>query len=636
VFADGTYHVNYQRGQLTRYIFPSPKPARPRDMELGQTIERDEVATVLGAIGSGETELSRRIWDKILLENSDDVVHVLSLKGLFLYMSPAAAAVLEYEPHELVGTALSAVCHPSDIVPVTRELKDTGQGATLNVVFRIRRKRSGYTWFESHGSLHTEQGKGKKCIILVGRARPVYALARRDVVAGFADNELWTKMSTAGMFLYVTAHVKSLIDRLPEELVGTSAHALMRADSRADFARVLELARAGRTSTFTHDLQNRRGQTLHAESTVYPGDAREGEKPTFLVAQTRLVKMSQRHASLARQSSAAAASQSVIGGGGGGSGEPGSPAPASSGSAGPAKGASSSVKQTAPVLMGAGVPTAAGCHGLALGNQDEAVADADNVFEELKTTRSTSWQFELRQMEKRNRLLAEELQGLLSSRKKRKRRKGLGQLQKDCANCHTKSTPEWRRGPSGQRDLCNSCGLRWAKVNGRASAESSQCSGERERERGRASTESSPRAGAHVGNGIGGGNANGNANGNGSGDGVANNVNDGNKTPAQVANTKAGNAGTVAPGKPGKVRMVPDGLEMKTEMERKPEREYGLERERDRQMDGEMEVDPRSPREINHDSHREKTARMEGTGGIPETIGEEVEPIDLELKGDIT
>ncbi|KAI9810554.1 MAG: blue light receptor [Thelocarpon impressellum] len=72
-------------------------------------------------------------------------------------------------------------------------------------------------------------------------------------------------------------------------------------------------------------------------------------------------------------------------------------------------------------------------------------------------------------MEKRNRLLAEELQSLLSSKKKRKRRKGAGQMQKDCANCHTSVTPEWRRGPSGSRDLCNSCGLRWAKQNGRVS-----------------------------------------------------------------------------------------------------------------------------------------------------------------------
>ena len=109
------------------------------------------------------------------------------------------------------------------------------------------------------------------------------------------------------------------------------------------------------------------------------------------------------------------------------------------------------------------VVTTAGGNGLPIGTQDLALASEENVFDELKTTRSTSWQFELRQMEKRNRLLAEEMQSLLSAKKKRKRRKGAGQSQKDCANCHTRVTPEWRRGPSGNRDLCNSCGLRWAK-----------------------------------------------------------------------------------------------------------------------------------------------------------------------------
>jgi hypothetical protein len=97
-----------------------------------------------------------------------------------------------------------------------------------------------------------------------------------------------------------------------------------------------------------------------------------------------------------------------------------------------------------------------------LGHQDAALAADDNIFDELKTTRCTSWQYELRQMEKVNRLLAEELAQLLSNKKKRKRRKG-GNMVRDCANCHTRNTPEWRRGPSGNRDLCNSCGLRWAK-----------------------------------------------------------------------------------------------------------------------------------------------------------------------------
>lgn len=106
--------------------------------------------------------------------------------------------------------------------------------------------------------------------------------------------------------------------------------------------------------------------------------------------------------------------------------------------------------------------TQAGSGGVPIGSQDEALASEDNIFDELKTTRSTSWQFELRQMERTNRLLAEDLQALMSRKKKRKKRKGMN-MEKDCANCHTRVTPEWRRGPSGQRDLCNSCGLRWAK-----------------------------------------------------------------------------------------------------------------------------------------------------------------------------
>ena len=440
---DGSYTINYQRGLLPRYVLPDSQ--NNNNSELGQTVHRDDVSTVLSTIGSGESELSRRIWDKVLLENTDDVVHVLSLKGLFLYLSPSSRKVLEYDPSELVGTALSSVCHPSDIVPVTRELKDTSSGAAVNVVFRIRRKHSGYTWFESHGSLHLEQGKGRKCIIMVGRERPVYALARGDIVSdgGFSDTELWTKMSTSGMFLFVSSNVRSLLDRQPEDLIGTSAQALMRQDSKLELGKKLEVARTGLRATFKHDVQNRRGQTLQARTTIYPGDAVEGQKPTFLIAQTRLLKPSRNKqatniAPKVDHNITSPASSSTPSGG---------QTPSSSG----------------PGAQPSGVTTQAGGSGLVIGSQSEALASEDNVFDELKTTRSTSWQFELRQMERRNRTLAEELQSLLSSKKKRKRRNGAGNLQKDCANCHTRVTPEWRRGPSGNRDLCNSCGLRWAK-----------------------------------------------------------------------------------------------------------------------------------------------------------------------------
>lgn len=477
--AAGMYQVDYSQTNLPRYVWQPPEGVRP-SLDGGQTISRDDVSTVLNSMmTSTESELTKRMWDKILLENTDDVVHVLSLKGLFMYLSPSSLKVLEYDSSELVGTPLSSVCHPSDIVPVTRELKDTSTGAAVSVVFRIRRKKSGYTWFESHGSLCVEQGKGRKCIILVGRERPVYAIGRGDIesAGGLGESEMWTKISTSGMFLFVSSNVRSLLDRASEDLIGTSIQVLMRQESRVEFGRSLEKARTGQRVTHKHEILNRKGLVLQAQTTLYPGDAAEGQKPTFLVAQTRLLKSSSRHgapALISHGSGASMSSKSRIES----MSENSTPSTHQSGlSSAPGQEltprSTTSQSGVQNHQIGAGPITQAGGSGLMIGSQDDALASPDNIFDELKTTRCASWQFELRQMEKTNRILAEELAGLLASKKKRKRRKGAGNLQRDCANCHTRVTPEWRRGPSGQRDLCNSCGLRWAKQVSRSNSNDS-------------------------------------------------------------------------------------------------------------------------------------------------------------------
>jgi PAS domain S-box-containing protein len=430
----GGVKVNYKHSDIGQYIWTPPSTAQ-WEPESGQTLGVDDVSTLLQQFTPQGlvSDWHKQSWDKMLLENTDDVVHVLSLKGLFLYLSPSCKRILEYDASELVGNSLSTVCHPSDIVPVTRELKDAQAGNAVNIVFRVRRKNSGYTWFESHGSLFVEQGKGRKCIILVGRKRPVIALSRRslDAFGGIGDSELWTKLSTSGMFLYVSSNIRSLLDLQPESLIGTSIQELMRKESRPDFGRAVEKARRGKVVTCKHEVQNRRGQVLQAQTVLYPGDATEGQKPSFLLAQTKLLKASSR-----------------------------SIAPASG--AGSNRSASITARSD-PGTRGTGQVSQPAGGSLMLGTQDAALASDDNMFDELRTTKCSSWQFELRQMEKVNRILAEELGGLLSNKKKRKRRKGVGNVVRDCANCHTRNTPEWRRGPSGQRDLCNSCGLRWAK-----------------------------------------------------------------------------------------------------------------------------------------------------------------------------
>ncbi|ORY60707.1 PAS domain-containing protein [Pseudomassariella vexata] len=456
----GTIKVDYKHSDIGQYIWTPPSSTQT-EPENGQTLGVDDVSTLLqqftpkGAV----SDWHRQSWDKMLLENADDVVHVLSLKGLFLYLSPSCKRVLEYDGAELVGNSISTICHPSDIVPVTRELKDTTTGSPVNIVFRIRRKHSGYTWFESHGSLFVEAGKGRKCIILVGRKRPVFALSRRDLEAsgGVGDSELWTKLSTSGMFLFVSSNVRSLLDLQPDGLVGTSIQELMRKESRPEFGRSIEKVRRGKIVSCKHEVQNRRGQVLQAHTTLYPGDASEGQKPTFILAQTKLLKASSR--SIAPAASPISAKHGSMAS---------TPDPKAIASI-------NMIRKQEPA--DSGIVSAAAGGGLSVGNQDRALASDDNIFDELKTTRCTSWQYELRQMEKVNRVLAEELHGLLSNKKKRKRRKGVGNVVRDCANCHTRNTPEWRRGPSGNRDLCNSCGLRWAKQTGRVSPRNSSRGG---------------------------------------------------------------------------------------------------------------------------------------------------------------
>ncbi|EGO30080.1 hypothetical protein SERLADRAFT_491535 [Serpula lacrymans var. lacrymans S7.9] len=204
-----------------------------------------------------------QLLNLLLLETSPDFVHVLSLKGSFLYVAPSVRLVLGYEPDELVGKSISDYCHPADLVPLMRELKESsaivgpthdmpsvtpvnpapGVPRAVDLLFRAQSKSRGYLWVECRGRLHVEPGKGRKAIILSGRVKRTPSL-RWSAIAkagGLAhslrgtgggrhlqrkehikecEREFWGILNNKGTFLVAGMAVSDVLGWGPGEMIG--------------------------------------------------------------------------------------------------------------------------------------------------------------------------------------------------------------------------------------------------------------------------------------------------------------------------------------------------------------------------------------------------------------------------------
>ncbi|WWC62132.1 uncharacterized protein I303_104723 [Kwoniella dejecticola CBS 10117] len=402
---DGSYQVNYTVSN------PPEKPLRPPVREIGLTGLSGEVMEIMGqrvntlASGSGE-EAGRMEWLKMVLDNTDDFVHALSLKGFFQYVSPSVRRVLEYEPEELLNKNISEFAHPSDIVPLMRELKDSthapsdGSAARyVNLVFRIRRKTSGYIWIESVGRLVVEAGKGRKAVILSGRARAVPALPWDSIskYGGLAETEFWGKISFQGLILNTTQGVDGVLGQPADDLIGQSFFSLLpggdnsppsamllQADPSAPVAsvssairRVLNNETRSGAVSVQHKLVHKSGKQVDVITVIY---APRRSIPDITSGRGDDETSSNGDSETSRLSSHDIASVTGI----------------------PPTSLVIQVKLIASPVPGASIQTITHA-------KPVVHAPSANLFEELETTRGTSWQYELHQLRLLNRRLKEDI-----------------------------------------------------------------------------------------------------------------------------------------------------------------------------------------------------------------------------------
>lgn len=321
---------------------------------------RSEIMQLVSCSGENEQQVQQE-WNRLLLDQSRDFIHVLSLKGFFLYCSRSCSRMLEHDPEELVGHSLSSICHPSDIVPVMREIKEAANDSekVVSLLYRVRRKYSGYMWIECQGRLHVDQAKGRKCLILAGRERPVYRLAFKEVLnantaaGGLAKAEFWAKMSLEGLYIRVTPSSQDVVGYAAGSLEGSSVYRYAGDEFIPDVTRALGFVRLGQIANLEHSMRNSKGQYVQVVSSFYPGDNAFGiGRPTFALVQTRLKSS---------------------------------------------------------------LPTNNETSSCSYRPEASQTPGEENLFAELETVRGTSWQYELHQLQQANQRLREQIQQLTES-----------------------------------------------------------------------------------------------------------------------------------------------------------------------------------------------------------------------------
>ncbi|KIM37162.1 hypothetical protein M413DRAFT_77380, partial [Hebeloma cylindrosporum] len=275
----------------------------------------------------GGSEESNHLVHLVLLEAMPDFVHVVSLKGTFLYVAPSVRRVLGYEAEEMVGMSIADYAHAEDVVPLMRELKESsatgvtaamageqGLPRSVDLLYRAKTKMGRYVWVECRGRLHVEPGKGRKAIILSGRAREMTSLTWEDVrrAGGLAkekEKEVWGMLGGTGAgtatFHSVGKSMENVLGWTEADMLGKALSSVIIDEAALNLVGAviagmrnyqrLGCGEAGRVRTVRCALRRKDGGVADVWFVIYRADLEADERgtalsitPTSLLYQIRL------------------------------------------------------------------------------------------------------------------------------------------------------------------------------------------------------------------------------------------------------------------------------------------------------------------------------------------------------------
>lgn len=273
-----------------------------RVVETGRPAQREQHLMTLGSSGGeryvdsrivrvadGVSHAFRDVTDRVgaeknlaelelilraLTNHSREVVLTLDADGTVRYCSPSIAAVLGWEPEDLVGRERGTILHPDDRALLAAE-SHLGTGEADAPVFRVRHRDGSYRWIESSLRPIVAAAGSVSGHVDVWRDVSERVEADRRIAESEAQLRLLTEntqdvvlmANTDCIVTYCSPSVRSLLGWTPEELIGRPSNLLLHPDDfQAMVADPPQQVGPRRTAICTARLRSKDGSYRWVES----------------------------------------------------------------------------------------------------------------------------------------------------------------------------------------------------------------------------------------------------------------------------------------------------------------------------------------------------------------------------------
>lgn len=171
---------------------------------------------------------------------------MVSLKGSFLYVSPSVSRLLGHDANYFLNKNLSDVCHPSDLAPTMRNIKESSvspstqtttpapAGQEIQLLFRARCADNTYIWLDCPGKLYSDTSRGRKALLLRPREIELPRMTWKafNDLGGISSSDCYLRVARddRGLVVACLRGVEDVLGKKSEELVGKTLSELVADD----------------------------------------------------------------------------------------------------------------------------------------------------------------------------------------------------------------------------------------------------------------------------------------------------------------------------------------------------------------------------------------------------------------------